>query len=331
MTPRQRWQVLKVAARLAWDGYVTGPARLRKHAGSWRVAWDFCDVGRQTAWKNLQRARERAAQDGCETARRAPANGSDPELAREWLLRAQKSWERAETGRSADERWDGLDATMYRTLRALRAARGAGCRPTCSAEGLWAEAAAAGEKLPNAEIDDLRQLRPWAPTLKEGSAEEPGALWERLRETTRALLDHAETRIETVSRCGGPKGRPGADAQEAIGEWKPVERRWLAEFISSAQAKHAAAVQDVIVYGSKARGDWHEESDIDVLVIVGDGASEQAEALGRLGYRLCAASEALPSVLTRTETEWCRWGEEDSPLRRAIERDGFSVWPNSGR
>ena len=73
-------------------------------------------------------------------------------------------------------------------------------------------------------------------------------------------------------------------------------------------------------------GDWNDDSDIDVLVIVADGAAERRKALRHLAYDLSLTAEALPAILTRTESEWQQLGEEDSPLRRGIERDGFSVW-----
>ena len=100
--------------------------------------------------------------------------GGDPELAREWLERAQRSWRRASAGTFAEEKWEGLEATVYRALRALLAARG-GCAK------------------PPREIERL---------------------WRRLSETTRALLDHAEMRMPAVSsgdRAAGPAARrPGA-------------------------------------------------------------------------------------------------------------------------
>ena len=49
---------------------------------------------------------------------------------------------------------------------------------------------------------------------------------------------------------------------------------------------HADALQDAIVYGSKARGDWNDDSDRDVLVIAADGSAEHYKALSNLGYDL---------------------------------------------
>ena len=85
------------------------------------------------------------------------------------------------------------------------------------------------------------------------------------------------------------------------------------------RARHAEVVQDVIVYGSKACADWNDNSDIDVLVIVADGGAARREALRKLASRLSATTDALPTILTRTESEWRQLGDADSPLRRGIE------------
>ena len=105
-----------------------------------------------------------------------------------------------------------------------------------------------------------------------------------------------------------------------------AERRWLAEFVAGVRARHAEVVQDVIVYGSKACGDWNDSSDIDLLVIVADGGAARREALRKLASRLSATTDALPTILTRTDSEWRQLGDADSPLRGGIERDGFSIW-----
>ena len=131
-----------------------------------------------------------------------------------------------------------------------------------------------------------------------------------------------------------PKGRqpqriehwPPVDPGRAVAGWAPAERKWLAELVAAVRARHAEVVHNVIVYGSKARGDWNDDSDIDMLIIVADGAAERREALRHLAYDLSVTAEALPTILPRTESEWRQLGEEDSPFRRGIECDGFSVW-----
>ena len=252
--------------------------------------------------------------------------GGDPELAREWFERAQRSWRRTSEGTFAEEKWDALKDTVHRVLRAMLAARGGCTRPPLDLDRLWAAAAAADETMPGADLGDLRELDKRWSVLAWPDEGEAGALWRRLSETTRALLDHAEAHIRAVSAATEPQPRPPVDPERAVAEWAPAERKWITEFVAAVRAGHADIVQDVLVYGSKARGDWHEESDIDVLVIVADGAAERHDALRDLAFDLNKVAEVWPSILTQTESEWRQLGEEDSPLRRGIERDGFGVW-----
>ena len=50
--------------------------------------------------------------------------------------------------------------------------------------------------------------------------------------------------------------------------WPAAEREWLAAFVETLREKYSPIVRKAVLYGSKARGDWHAESDIDVLVVV---------------------------------------------------------------
>ena len=273
--------------------------------------------------RGLQARGDRAARLGDAMTVRG---GGDPELAREWLERAQRSWRRANAGTFDEEKWEALEATVYRALRALLGAPGGCARPPREIGRLWTEATAADEAMPGADVDDLRRLGAWWSVLVRSSERDMDRLWRRLSETTRVLLDHAEARMPAVSATTEPLPRPPVDPGRAVAGWAPAERKWLAEFVAAVGARHAEVVQDVIVYGSKARGDWTDDSDIDVLVIVADGTAERHNALFDLAYDLSVTAEALPAILTRTESEWRQLGEEDSPLHRGIERDGFSVW-----
>ena len=55
-------------------------------------------------------------------------------------------------------------------------------------------------------------------------------------------------------------------------------------------------MQDVIVYGSKARGDLNDDSETDVLVIAAYGAAEHYKALSSLAYDLSVTADALPAT-----------------------------------
>ena len=48
----------------------------------------------------------------------------------------------------------------------------------------------------------------------------------------------------------------------------PDETTWLAEYRRALSEHHPGAVVRMVVYGSKARGESHPDSDVDILLIV---------------------------------------------------------------
>ena len=125
-----------------------------------------------------------------------------------------------------------------------------------------------------------------------------------------------------MSKAGTPQRQRMPTCMEA---WHPEEQQWLERYRAAVTSRYREALKDVFIYGSKARGDGHEESDIDVLLIVKNEASGLKRTLRRIGYRLASSSYAMPSILARTEAEWERLRQRQSPLRNAVERDGVSV------
>lgn len=105
----------------------------------------------------------------------------------------------------------------------------------------------------------------------------------------------------------------------------PDERVWLVEYRQAINERHPGAVVRMVVYGSKARGDAHEDSDIDVLLIVKNEAAELKLPLRRIGYRLSATSYAVPSILAYTQEEWASYASLGSAFHEAVERDAVTV------
>ena len=103
------------------------------------------------------------------------------------------------------------------------------------------------------------------------------------------------------------------------------ERIWLDEYRQALIAERPGAVVRMLVYGSKARGDAHEDSDIDVLLVLKDEAEPLKRPLRHIGYDLAATSHAVPSIIACTQAEWERLGALRSGYREAIERDGVDV------
>jgi uncharacterized protein len=67
-------------------------------------------------------------------------------------------------------------------------------------------------------------------------------------------------------------------ADEALGRLEPEERRWIEDFRERLRAEYGERLRDLRLFGSKARGDWHDESDIDLLLLLdgNDPATERA-------------------------------------------------------
>jgi predicted nucleotidyltransferase len=103
------------------------------------------------------------------------------------------------------------------------------------------------------------------------------------------------------------------------------EQEWLDAYRDALAMRHPGVVQQMVLYGSKARGDARPDSDLDVLLIVGDPCAALKRPLRRLGYLLAAQTDVVPSILAYTYGEWERRRQSGSPFRRAVERDEVRI------
>src|SRR2546428_12969283 len=103
------------------------------------------------------------------------------------------------------------------------------------------------------------------------------------------------------------------------------EQAWLDAYRKALDKKHPGTVQEMLIYGSKARGQAHAESDLDVLLIVKNKTGRLKRTLRRIGYLLAATSDVLPSIIAYTEDEWESRKRSGSSFRQAVERDGVRV------
>ena len=106
---------------------------------------------------------------------------------------------------------------------------------------------------------------------------------------------------------------------------RPEEQAWLDEYRKVLGERHPGTVVRLIIYGSKARGDARDDSDLDVLLEVRDDANHLEVPLHRIGYDLAATSRAVPSIMAYTTAEWDRLKDLRSAYRESVERDGVTV------
>ena len=106
---------------------------------------------------------------------------------------------------------------------------------------------------------------------------------------------------------------------------KRSERAWLKAYREELASKYAEWVEEMIVYGSKARGDAGPESDLDILLIVKNKAKARKRELRGVGYLLAATTDVMASIMAYTRQEWDARGTSGSAFRRNVERDGVRV------
>jgi hypothetical protein len=105
----------------------------------------------------------------------------------------------------------------------------------------------------------------------------------------------------------------------------PDEHAWLETYRYALTEHYPGVVNHMVIYGSKARGDAHPDSDLDVLLIIKNEAGSIRRPLRRLGYDLAVGFDAIPSILAYTQEEWEQRKQRGSPFQQAVERDAVPV------
>jgi predicted nucleotidyltransferase len=100
---------------------------------------------------------------------------------------------------------------------------------------------------------------------------------------------------------------------------------WLDAYRRVLEEQHLGVVTRMVIYGLKARGDDHPDSNLDVLLIVKNEAGHLKRPLRRLGYEIAVMSDAVPSILAYTQDEWESRKESGAPFQQAVERDAVPV------
>ena len=104
------------------------------------------------------------------------------------------------------------------------------------------------------------------------------------------------------------------------------EAELLRQVVAAARALEPAA--QVVLYGSRARGDAAPDSDWDLLVLL-DGPVDRARdaAVRRRIYAVERSTDACPvlSVLVESRQDWESPALRSTPLHTSVERDGIAL------
>ena len=106
-----------------------------------------------------------------------------------------------------------------------------------------------------------------------------------------------------------------------------IERKAIGELIEKLKETYGDNLFKVILYGSKARGDQTEDSDIDIMVVLGDYNSwdEEFNRISEIAYEIETKYnyEILISFIIKRKDEF---NISNMPLVLNIKNEGISLW-----
>jgi predicted nucleotidyltransferase len=87
-------------------------------------------------------------------------------------------------------------------------------------------------------------------------------------------------------------------------------------------------IQRIVMYGSYARGEAEEDSDVDVLVIVDDSSPSVVEEMRTARYEVMEQYQYSPllSMLILSSKEWRGLSKRSAGLKHNIEKEGVTIW-----
>lgn len=100
------------------------------------------------------------------------------------------------------------------------------------------------------------------------------------------------------------------------------DRQVLARLLAHLEEKCGDQIRRVILFGSRARGDADEESDLDLLIVTADGEEQVKAVTEQFGW----AENLYGTTLIFSEEEYREWQRLKMPLYVNVRRDGVELW-----
>ena len=131
-----------------------------------------------------------------------------------------------------------------------------------------------------------------------------------------------EQRAAYATKSRAPRALPFPQARFLTRK----ERQALAEYVSQLREQFGDQVQHVILYGSKVRGDFDAESDIDLFVVFKDLDQSREDILTRLTLALDLKYDILLSDFLVDQARFKRMTEIREPLYQDLMTEGVDLW-----
>jgi predicted nucleotidyltransferase len=107
---------------------------------------------------------------------------------------------------------------------------------------------------------------------------------------------------------------------------RPQVQAAIVAHVQQVAAHYGDDVLSITLYGSQARGDAHEESDIDLFVVVRQDTPALRQALADLAWRVQFEHDVVISDIIRSVGQLSRMQVNRFPFYQSIEQEGILLW-----
>jgi len=106
-----------------------------------------------------------------------------------------------------------------------------------------------------------------------------------------------------------------------------TEKKAVGELIEKLKESYGENLVKVILYGSKARGDSTEDSDIDIMVVLSDYVDIKKERfkIYDIVWSVCYVYDLLISLIIKNKSDYEKF---DTGLLKNIKNEGIELWKN---
>jgi len=101
----------------------------------------------------------------------------------------------------------------------------------------------------------------------------------------------------------------------------------LQTFVHILQDRFGRQLVDVLLFGSKARGEARADSDVDVLVILDRPGAQALSDVRGLGFDIWLSYQVFLSIRAMSQGSWLALADMQSLFYRSVLRDGISLLP----
>jgi uncharacterized protein len=138
--------------------------------------------------------------------------------------------------------------------------------------------------------------------------------WRRILAADRAVNYVARVQMVTT------------ESWERVAQRVEEARDTARRFAAQAHAHFGSRLRDIRLFGSAARGDWQEDSDVDVMVLLDEVRSDDRDWIAAIATKEgLLGCGVLLSTVTLPEREFLHLRERERLFAREVDREGMPL------